>query len=92
MRAFTPGASQSVSATAANTAAAVTAEHSILRVANLGADPVYINIGGEATTDDMAVPAGTVDYFCKGRETVVGVICAATKTATVTLTTGEAYA
>lgn len=67
--------------------------HSVMRIANLGPNKAFIRWGVGAQTalaTDMAVLPGVVELFSKaGDVDTVAAICAATETATISITCGE---
>jgi hypothetical protein len=86
-----PSKSTTIAATGTTASATVPAEAPSLRIFNLGPSTIFIRWGvGTQTsvTTDMAIPAGVVEMFHKGRADTVAAICGAGGTSTVYLTPG----
>jgi len=88
---FNPQAAATLACTATSASTAINANHPQVLLTNLGTNKVFFRMGVGAqtavTTDTMLV-SGQSRVFSKGLNDTLAAVCAATETATLSVTTG----
>jgi len=85
---LTPQGSATISATSSSSSVNPTGNGQMVRVYNAGSATAFVAIGTTATTSDMPMPSGNVEYLSVAPGTAIAAITASS-TATVYVTRCE---
>lgn len=82
---FTPQGSATISATSSSSSVTPSGTGLFVRVYNAGSATAFVAIGGTATTSDMPMPSGNVEFMAVPQGSAISAITASS-TATVYVT------